>query len=81
MGRHPSHLHINLLPRLQGRGVGRAMIERWLACVRALGSTGAHLGVDPANTRALKFYPTVGWRELVPTRPGPPRTVWFVMDL
>jgi GNAT superfamily N-acetyltransferase len=80
-GPYPSHMHINLLPRLQGRGLGRALIDTWLSRVKALGSTGAHLGVDPANARAMRFYPAVGWRALAPTRPGPARTVWFVMDL
>src|SRR3546814_10812782 len=32
---YPSHLHINLLPRLQGRGVGRRLIERWLRLAAA----------------------------------------------
>src|SRR5271157_938140 len=26
---YPSHLHINLLPRLQGRGLGRGLIDTW----------------------------------------------------
>jgi GNAT superfamily N-acetyltransferase len=81
VGPYPSHLHINLLPRLQGQGVGRAMIETWIARVKASGSIGAHLGVDPANARALRFYPACGWRELASARPGPARTVWFVKDI
>ena len=81
VGPYPSHLHINLLPRLQGQGLGRALIDIWVARLKALGSTGAHLGVDPANARALKFYAAVGWRELAPARPGPVSTVWFVREL
>jgi GNAT superfamily N-acetyltransferase len=80
-GPYPSHLHINLLPRLQGQGVGRVLIETWLARVRSLGSTGAHLGVDPANARAMRFYPACGWRELKSERPGRGRTAWFVREL
>ncbi|MGH7022489.1 MAG: GNAT family N-acetyltransferase [Caulobacteraceae bacterium] len=76
---YPSHLHIDLLPRLQGRGVGRRMMDRWLAHMRGLGSPGAHLGVGPANARALRFYRAYGWREL----PGEKRsrTTWFAMSL
>jgi GNAT superfamily N-acetyltransferase len=75
---YPSHLHINLLPRLQGRGVGRALMDRWLATVKALGSTGAHLGVGPGNLRAMQFYAAYGWRVL---EAASPRTTWLAMDL
>lgn len=81
VGPYPSHLHINLLPRLQGQGVGRVLIQAWLARAKALGSTGAHLGVDPANSRAMRFYPACGWGELEAPRPGRARTVWFGKDL
>jgi ribosomal protein S18 acetylase RimI-like enzyme len=61
---YPSHLHINLLPRLRGQGVGQALMDRWLAAVWQIGSTGAHLAVGRANTRAVRFYLAYGFREL-----------------
>jgi ribosomal protein S18 acetylase RimI-like enzyme len=73
---YPSHLHINL----QGRGVGRALMDRWLETAKAFGSTGAHLGVGRGNARALSFYRAYGWRELESDPPSK-RTTWFVMDL
>ncbi|HXV00702.1 MAG TPA: GNAT family N-acetyltransferase [Caulobacteraceae bacterium] len=76
---YPSHLHVNLLPRRQGRGMGKALMDAWLSRVRSLGSRGAHLGVGPANSRGVKFYHAYGWRELESEKAG--RTVWFVMDL
>lgn len=81
VGPYPSHLHINLLPRLQGRGLGRRLIERWLDAVRALGSPGVHLGVSEANTRAMGFYRACGFRELAERAPELPRSVWFALDL
>lgn len=57
----PSHLHIDLLPRAQGRGAGRALIEHELDALAAAGSTGVHLGVSPVNTGALAFYARVGF--------------------
>ena len=66
--RFPSHLHIDLLPRAQGRGYGRQLMERNLAALRRLGSPGAHLGVSPRNARALAFYRHLGFHEL--TRVG-----------
>ncbi|HEY2480714.1 MAG TPA: GNAT family N-acetyltransferase, partial [Caulobacteraceae bacterium] len=73
-GPHPSHLHIDLLPRLQGRGIGPRLIARWLATVRSLGSSGAHLGVGAGNHRAVAFYRAGGWRQLESTST---RTLWF----
>jgi len=49
------------------------MIETWLAQVKALGSTGAHLGVDPANARAIRFYRAYGLIE----PPAPRGVLWF----
>jgi ribosomal protein S18 acetylase RimI-like enzyme len=77
---HPSHLHINLLPRLQGRGYGAKLIDTWLAAMRERGSRGAHLGVGAANERAVRFYRRYGFRELA--RIGPPANViWFGTEL
>jgi len=64
VSRYPSHLHIDLLPRLQGRGFGRGLIETLLAALRANGSRGVHLHVGRANERAAGFYRHVGLTEL-----------------
>jgi ribosomal protein S18 acetylase RimI-like enzyme len=78
---YPSHLHINLLPRLRGQGVGRRLMMRWLATVRDMGSRGAHLAVGAANRRAIRFYRACGFHELErPARPEP-AAVWFAINL
>lgn len=74
--RYPSHLHIDLLPHLQGRGVGRAMMQMLLERLRELGSGGVHLGVDPRNERALGFYEHLGF-----TRHHDDRVVLFTRRL
>ncbi|HEX7760235.1 MAG TPA: GNAT family N-acetyltransferase [Caulobacteraceae bacterium] len=61
---YPSHLHINLLPRLQGQGVGKLLMDAWLDQVTARGSPGAHLGVASNNVRGIRFYQIYGWQEL-----------------
>ena len=61
---YPSHLHIDLLPRAQGRGHGRHLIETLLAALTERGSPGVHLGVDSRNVRAQGFYRKVGFVEL-----------------
>ncbi len=60
----PSHLHIDLLPRAQGRGLGRALITALFERLRAAGAKGVHLGVHPANERAIGFYRRCGFVEL-----------------
>lgn len=62
---YPSHLHIDLLPRAQGRGYGRRMMDLVMDLLRQRGSPGAHLGVSALNTRAQGFYRKLGFQELV----------------
>jgi len=59
---YPSHLHIDLLPRAQGRGYGRRMLEQVMDELRKRGSPGAHLGVSTANMHAFGFYQRLGFR-------------------
>ncbi len=61
----PSHLHIDLLNRAQGRGFGRRLLGQVMALLRQRGSPGAHLGVSAQNSVALGFYLRLGFRELV----------------
>jgi ribosomal protein S18 acetylase RimI-like enzyme len=62
---YPSHLHIDLLPRAQGRGFGRRMLDEVMDTLARRGSPGAHLGVSTLNRRALGFYERLGFRALV----------------
>lgn len=62
---YPSHLHINLLPRLQGLGLGRQLMDTFLEALRARGSPGVYLGVSPKNTNAISFYRRYGFEEIL----------------
>jgi ribosomal protein S18 acetylase RimI-like enzyme len=64
---YPSHLHIDLLPRAQGRGYGRRMLATLMDTMRRRGSPGVHLGLSARNTRAFGFYERLGFRELTRT--------------
>lgn len=44
---YPSHLHINLIPRLQSGGHGRRLISTPIDALRRRGSRGVHLAVPP----------------------------------
>ncbi|UZN03537.1 GNAT family N-acetyltransferase [Cellulomonas sp. S1-8] len=58
----PAHLHIDLLPRLQGQGWGRRLIAGLADALRARDVPGVHLGVSAANARAIAFYEHLGFR-------------------
>lgn len=81
--RYPSHLHINLVPRLQSGGHGRRLISTLTDALRRRGSRGVHLGVRSANVRAIGFYQHVGFTRLPGAEalfPGADALV-FAMDL
>lgn len=78
---YPAHLHINLLPRLRGRGFGRRLMNYWLDLVYSLGARGAHLSVGTANARAIRFYRAVGFRELKVSTTPAPKALCLVIDL
>jgi len=64
LDQYPSHLHIDLVERAQGTGLGTAMITRLLRELKSKGSKGVHLEMSSINYRALKFYKKFGFFEL-----------------
>jgi len=58
---YPAHLHIDLLPDVQGRGAGRALIDAATRLLGERGAPGVHLVAEKANTGAQAFYPRVGF--------------------
>ena len=73
---YPSHLHINLVPRLQSQGLGRQLMNALLRALREQGSAGLHLFVSPGNQRAARFYRRLGFTE-IPAEGA----IIFTMDL
>lgn len=59
-----SHGHIDILPRAQGRGLGRRLIDALETSLKSAGSKGIHLGVSPVNHRALAFYKALGFADM-----------------
>lgn len=67
-GPFPAHLHMNLLPRLQGQGIGVAMLNHWLGVARVNGVSAVHVGANAGNPRAIRFWQRCGFTRL----PDPP---------
>ncbi|EAR08852.1 GNAT family N-acetyltransferase [Reinekea blandensis] len=61
---YPAHLHIDLLPVCQGRGLGQQLIDTFLGEMRKNQVPGVHLGVSLDNTRACRFYQKMGLHEI-----------------
>ena len=81
--RYPSHLHIDLLPRLQASGHGSELTKTLIAALRRQGSRGVHLHVPRANPHAAGFYRHLGFTELPATgvELPAPHLHLFAMDL
>lgn len=57
---YPAHLHIDLLPDLQGKGMGRKLMEVFFKRCLQKGATRVHLGVGKKNPKAVAFYKKMG---------------------
>ena len=57
-------MHIDLVARAQGHGLGGEMMAVLLSALIAKGSPGVHLGMGAANARAERFYKKLGFHEL-----------------
>jgi ribosomal protein S18 acetylase RimI-like enzyme len=78
---YPSHLHIDLLPRAQGRGYGRRMMEQVVDGLRGRGSPGAHLCLSAMNPGAFAFYQRLGFKELIRAGTGNDRCIYMGKSL
>jgi len=75
--RYPAHLHLNLLPRLQRRGLGSKLLDTWLDAAQRRGARAFHVGVNRANTGAILFWRTQGFEPLTLDGPADGRTLWM----
>ena len=76
---YPAHLHIDLLPRAQGSGWGRRLIETLLERLRLLDVAGVHLGMSGVNLGAYGFYRHLGFEELKRTGTGADESIYLGM--
>jgi ribosomal protein S18 acetylase RimI-like enzyme len=67
---YPAHMHIDLLPDLQGKGYGRALLTVFFEEMKKRGCPGIHLGVNGKNTHAIGFYKKTGFSVLEETEWG-----------
>jgi ribosomal protein S18 acetylase RimI-like enzyme len=68
---YPAHLHIDLLPRWQGRGFGRALMTALFRALHERGVAAVHLSMVSANRPARAFYDRLGFHEIAVPDAGP----------
>jgi ribosomal protein S18 acetylase RimI-like enzyme len=78
---YPAHAHIDLLPRAQGQGFGRRMMEQVMDLLAKRGAPGFHLGVSLMNPRAQQFYRRLGLLELARVGSEPDGCVYMGKSL
>jgi GNAT superfamily N-acetyltransferase len=74
---YPAHLHLNLLPRLQGQGIGHLLFSEWVARAARYGVGPIHIGANRSNLRAIKFWSREGFSLLPSSEGGSNRTAWM----
>lgn len=75
--RFPAHLHLNLLPIAQGRGLGTRLFAAWRTAQNA---GPMHVAVNRANENARRFWTKLGFAELTGADIPDGRTVWLGRD-
>lgn len=58
---YPAHLHIDILPEGQGKGMGRSLIDTFINKLIEMKTPALHLEVGKRNINAIKFYEKVGF--------------------
>ncbi len=66
---YPAHLHINLLPDAQGRGLGSQLLQRFTDILTGKNVPGVYLHTGPDNLVATRFYEKHGFT-LIEENPG-----------
>jgi GNAT superfamily N-acetyltransferase len=74
---YPAHMHMNLLPIMQRRGIGTRLLQKWLSIAIKDGDRSVHVGANPKNTAGIAFWQRSGFQTI---RTGPektPQTGWL----
>jgi GNAT superfamily N-acetyltransferase len=77
---YPSHFHINVMPGLQGQGIGHVLVARFAQICASGGATGIHV-VTSLASRSVKFYEACGFRQVTPYAGADPGLAVLVRTL
>jgi ribosomal protein S18 acetylase RimI-like enzyme len=77
---YPAQLHLNLLPRLQGQGVGTRLFNDWCVLAAGQGASAVHVAVNRANAGAIAFWQKRDFGALADDGLAEGRTLWMGRD-
>ncbi len=58
---YPAHLHIDILPIAQGKGMGKMLMNEFINELKSKKVPGLHLEVGKSNKNAIQFYKHYGF--------------------
>ena len=62
---YPAHLHVDLLPSTQGKGIGKKIMHVFIGKLKELNIPALHLEVGKKNPEAIGFYKKMGFHQIV----------------
>lgn len=68
---YPAHLHIDLLPEYQRKGLGRELVNAFVSTLRQAGVPALHLSMLTSNVEARAFYNRLSFHEIQVPDNGP----------
>jgi ribosomal protein S18 acetylase RimI-like enzyme len=74
---YPAHLHLNLRPRIQARGVGERLVKAWMKIAAPGARQATHVDVNRQNERAIRFWRRIGFHEIELKDAKSGRTAWL----
>ena len=72
---------MNLLPRLQGQGIGRKLFALSREKAEAAGIAGIHVGVSPDNAGGAAFWQACGMKPVAGPGESSHPALWFGVEL
>jgi GNAT superfamily N-acetyltransferase len=75
--RYPAHMHLDLLPRMRGRGIAAALLETCFESMRRSGVKAVQIGASRANPRAVRFWQRSGFAQIDLPDMEPTQTIWM----
>ncbi|QMU59276.1 MAG: GNAT family N-acetyltransferase [Boseongicola sp.] len=61
---YPAHMHMNLLTRARGQGVGRALFQRFVSTLTSEERRKLHIQTNKPNLGGIAFWKAMGFRPL-----------------
>ena len=79
--RFPAHLHVDLLPRMRGKGAATALLQACFALMKQSGVKAVMIGASRANDRGVRFWQRSGFVEIDSPDLDPTQAIWMGREI